>query len=618
MSAGYGNVQSYITSTFNVIGQHSTVNGSQSSVGHKLNAIFALSGHGSQSSVGRKLNAIFALSGHGSQPSVGRKSNAIFALSGHGSQSSVSRKSNAIFALPGHGSPSSVGRKSNAIFALSGHGSPSSVGRKSNAIFALPGHRSTSSAGRKSNGIFALPSHGSTSFVGLCYTRSALIIINPSHYPLVRNERECDEGWFLVSEGGGEKRKKSNNDVPLESVLVSGILPLVDGTVNIHIHEGDSESSCYAHKLSPTSIKEANLQKLDADVPNDAGYDIWLPLASVREVSDRMKNSLNGYFIGKRLVFSIVEWFVRNNWEKYGLKKVTLVKGFFFFQFSSNEGVDSVHRDGPWMIRGVSIFLNKWSLFVSLLKEELSCVLLWVKFHDVPIGKSGYARILIEIDTCNDLCDNMVMAVPNIEGPGYTKETIRVEYEWKPPCCGTCLVFGHSVDDCPKAPKQVVNRVEKGKGGSYGTDDEGFTEVKKKKSGGFSVGKKNVSASGNSFKTASKTNASTPGNRAISLSNSFDALNDDNLVIVEVESVSKASTSGMHMEGDDEVEFVDNDMARDADYNYDPYDNDMYECQKIPDNLQAICYKMNIKESYIGYQKKLDIKGLIPSSRDET
>ncbi|GJX68690.1 hypothetical protein Tco_0304417 [Tanacetum coccineum] len=122
-------------------------------------------------------------------------SNAIFALPGHGSTSSVGRNSNAIFALPSHRSTSSVGRKSNAIFALPDHGSTSSVGRKSNAIFALPGHGSTSSVGRKSNAIFALPGHGSTSSVGLYYTGSAFIIINPSHHPLVRNERE----WYLAN-----------------------------------------------------------------------------------------------------------------------------------------------------------------------------------------------------------------------------------------------------------------------------------------------------------------------------------------------------------------------------------------------------------------------------------
>ncbi|GJS86501.1 putative ribonuclease H-like domain-containing protein [Tanacetum coccineum] len=162
---------------------------------------------------------------------------------------------------------------------------------------------------------------------------------------------------------------------------------------------------------------------------------------------------------------------------------------------------------GKIWLKKVLIFLNKWSPSVSILKKELSRVPVWVKFHDVPLGRSSYARILIEIDASNGFSDNLVMVVPNLEGPGYTKETIRVEYEWEPPRC---------------------------KGGSSGADDEGFIKVKKKKSGGkrgtknfkpvsvkpktqyhpklnqttkevspkttSSVGKKNVSTLGNSSK----------------------------------------------------------------------------------------------------------------------
>ncbi|GJX61803.1 hypothetical protein Tco_0294703 [Tanacetum coccineum] len=58
-----------------------------------------------------------------------------------------------------------------------------------------------------------------------------------------------------------------------------------------------------------------------------------------------------------------------------------------------------------------------------------------------------YQRILIEIIACNDFSDNLVMAIPNMEGTGYTKETIRVEYEWKPPRCSVCLLFGHFLHD---------------------------------------------------------------------------------------------------------------------------------------------------------------------------
>ncbi|GJS83759.1 zinc knuckle CX2CX4HX4C containing protein [Tanacetum coccineum] len=130
---------------------------------------------------------------------------------------------------------------------------------------------------------------------------------------------------------------------------------------------------------STAGLTESNIVRLtlllwpnvvnSVNVPDDADYDVWLPLASVHEVNDRMKNSLYGYFIGKRLAFPVVEWFVPNNWEKYGLKKVTMVKDFFFIKFSFVEGVDSVLRDCPWMIHGIPIFFKKWLPSISLLKE---------------------------------------------------------------------------------------------------------------------------------------------------------------------------------------------------------------------------------------------------------
>ncbi|GJW74249.1 hypothetical protein Tco_0133619 [Tanacetum coccineum] len=114
--------------------------------------------------------------------------------------------------------------------------------------------------------------------------------------------------------------------------------------------------------------------------------------------------------------------------------------------------------------------------------------------------------------------------------------------------------------------------------GSSG-DDEGFIEVKKKKSGGINEGTKNfkpvsvkpktqyrpklnrsteevspktassvgknVSTCGNSLKTTSKTNASTSSDGTFSLSNSFEALNVDNPVSEEV---NKASTSSVQEE----------------------------------------------------------------------
>ncbi|GJW80065.1 RNA-directed DNA polymerase, eukaryota, reverse transcriptase zinc-binding domain protein [Tanacetum coccineum] len=176
-------------------------------------------------------------------------------------------------------------------------------------------------------------------------------------------------------------------------------------------------TSSYADKLSHTSVTEVNLRKS------------MLMLA-----------------------FPVVEWFVRNNWKKYGLEKVTLVKGFFFFNFSSIEGVDLVFRDGSWMIRGILIFLNKWSPSASLLKKELSRVPVWVKFHDIL--------------TVTYTSDGLSLIASKIGNP------MMLDSYTNSMCLESCT------------PKRVVNRVEKGNGGSSEADDDGFTEVKNKKLGG--------------------------------------------------------------------------------------------------------------------------------------
>lgn len=45
---------------------------------------------------------------------------------------------------------------------------------------------------------------------------------------------------------------------------------------------------------------------------------------------------------------------------KYGMQKIMMnAKGFFFFKFSTEKGVEDVLENGPWMIRNVPIILDK-------------------------------------------------------------------------------------------------------------------------------------------------------------------------------------------------------------------------------------------------------------------
>ncbi|GKB00478.1 protein LAZ1 [Tanacetum coccineum] len=228
----------------------------------------------------------------------------------------------------------------------------------------------------------------------------------------------------------------------------------------------------------------------DDDAPITQSVDInstpnsYAGAAVLEKVSVRLEHTLYGYFIGKRLAFPV---------------------------FDSRGGLDAVLEGGSWMIRNSPIILKKWSVNTSLQKEEMTRIPIWVKLHDVPIqvfeedgisliasylgkpimldsytttmckeswGRSSFARCLIEINSEAEFTESITIGIPELEGPGFIKETIRVEYEWKPPRCHTCNIFGHLGDSCPK---KVVNTPVVNNSTNTNTPNDGFQQVVNKR-----------------------------------------------------------------------------------------------------------------------------------------
>nr|GEW00534.1 hypothetical protein [Tanacetum cinerariifolium] len=90
-------------------------------------------------------------------------------------------------------------------------------------------------------------------------------------------------------------------------------------------------------------------------------------------------------------------------------------------------------------------------------------------------GRIGYARALIEVCASKELKEEVIMVVPIIDDngdtTGYTKERIRVEYEWKPPFCLECHVFGHSPKMCLKRVTQPVTKTNDANNDGFMADD---------------------------------------------------------------------------------------------------------------------------------------------------
>nr|GEW95944.1 hypothetical protein [Tanacetum cinerariifolium] len=126
------------------------------------------------------------------------------------------------------------------------------------------------------------------------------------------------------------------------------------------------------------------------------GVNIYIPRKVVEKVSTRFEHTLYGYFIGKRLAFSVVGYNARNNRE-------------------------AVLESGPWKIRNTLIILKKWSMVLAYLKRNRPAFLY----------RSSFARCLIEVNSEADLMDVVTIGIPSLMGDDFTKETIRVEYERK-------------------------------------------------------------------------------------------------------------------------------------------------------------------------------------------
>ncbi|GKC42509.1 zinc knuckle CX2CX4HX4C containing protein [Tanacetum coccineum] len=301
--------------------------------------------------------------------------------------------------------------------------------------------------------------------------------MNPSSEPVVDIG---ENAWSFKHSGPTSNSIKSinNDDQTNPQTLDAPIIHEASIRVEPVSYVGAASSK------QPTALKgeSSNFKFIMVDNVIE-GVALSMPRRVVENVINRFENTLYGYFIGKRLAFLVVEYFVKNNWSKYRLKRIMLnAKGFFFFKFDSRAGLESVLEGGPRMIKNNLIILKQWTMNTSLLKEELNRVPIWVKFHNVSLeGRSSFARCLIKVSSDEPLKDSFTIGIHVLHGLGFTKEYNTVEYEWKPLRCDMCKIFGHcsNMSSCPKrvvsAPAVVTNT------SGVNNNNDGFQQVVNKK-----------------------------------------------------------------------------------------------------------------------------------------
>ncbi|GJU68848.1 hypothetical protein Tco_1255107 [Tanacetum coccineum] len=259
-----------------------------------------------------------------------------------------------------------------------------------------------------------------------------------------------------------------------------------------------------------------------------------------------------------RVSYPVVTNYVRNTWGKFGLVRsmFSASTGLFSFQFISMDGLDAMLENGP--------------------SDD---------------GLSANATKLADVE----LKENIIVAMPKITREGHYTCNVCVEYEWKPPRCSSCKVFGHIHEEClkntgagekktMKKPSQASRGVLVGPKMTFKPQKE-YRPVTKKP---------NTSSSCNKKKGVEPT-------IEVSKSNPFDVLNsiDNKMEFGKLRLLDNDGNplvpTGI-MESDSELEVLVGTMEGFylGNDDYDPYDDDMYENHDLSEHLQSICDDLDI------------------------
>nr|GEV78031.1 hypothetical protein [Tanacetum cinerariifolium] len=208
-------------------------------------------------------------------------------------------------------------------------------------------------------------------------------------------------------------------------------------------------NSEFVSKDAPMLPKRINIRTLICE-EQDSNHDTVLLKAAKERVMSRYANTLVGYF---NIPLIITKWTPNISLKPGVVTKVPVWVKLY------NVPVVAYSKDGLSLIAtqiGKPIMLDDFTGSV--------CVDSWVRI--------SFARALIEIDANLDLKKGVKMAIPVDEddGSGYISEVIYVEYEWKPPHCLDCKIFGHNFEKCPNKVIVTDDNVD-----NSAQNNDGFT-----------------------------------------------------------------------------------------------------------------------------------------------
>jgi hypothetical protein len=232
------------------------------------------------------------------------------------------------------------------------------------------------------------------------------------------------------------------------------------------------------NKLLTACLKKTAQEESTSFVKRlEAIPEICLPPEQPMKVAISLsERGLVGQFMGLWPSTRSTDNWIQRNWRPLTKNSVTCYsvgKGFYIFEFISQEDRDLIFRNGPYFMGTQGLYLNRWTPNFDPALEIPKDVPVWVRLPNLPIhcwnstslqaignGLGHYidkadpkdqyscARICVEVDLEVGLPEAVNLKV------GDWQHLQKLDYEQLPFKCRKCHDYGHFQRNCPKAAQE--------------------------------------------------------------------------------------------------------------------------------------------------------------------
>ncbi|GJY22645.1 RNA-directed DNA polymerase, eukaryota, reverse transcriptase zinc-binding domain protein [Tanacetum coccineum] len=246
--------------------------------------------------------------------------------------------------------------------------------------------------------------------------------------------------------------------------------------------QNEEHKSSYASKAKCMTY-DNKLSHIPTSTNEDGSVFMIFDKEIVQEGSKKWEFTVCGFYVGYKMLVQELRFNLCRMWGRYRLRNIIPNRNeVFLFKFWNKTGVESVIENGLWMVNGKPIALAS-RLGTPLIIDKVT-----IDMCNGGMGKVSFARVLIEVVADKGLPNNIDIVYKDGKCTVIGKKYVKVQYDWAPPLCTFCCMFGHYDKDCGRRPKTVEELEEiKKTNTNNAVEKEEFVQVRNRKRGGKTV-----------------------------------------------------------------------------------------------------------------------------------